>query len=301
MAHENGNEVVQAEVVPVSLAEIEKFDRGTVDTQITTAKQYPRNVGKCIDEAMSMALIDEETAESCFYVLPRKNDEGRQVKIEGPGVRLAEIVASCWGNMRIAMDVLGESEDRRFVIARGFAWDLEKNIALAATVRRRITNRSGKRYSDDMIQTTGLAGAAIAMRNCVFKVVPMTVTNAIYEAAKKLAVGTTKSLQSKRETVLDRLMKYGVTKERVLSKLEKNSAEEITLEDIQTLIGFGTALKEGADPEDIFPHVGPAQTEAPKTLSDKVAAKAAEATKKPEQPTMSFTKTQPREPGSDDE
>jgi hypothetical protein len=224
--------------------------------------------------------MDEEVASSCFYVLHRKDHEGRVIKIDGPGVRLAEIVTAAWGNMRIAMDVLGESEDRRFVLARGFAWDLEKNVALAATVRRRITNKLGKRYSDDMIQTTGLAAAAIAMRNCVFKVVPMSVTRPIYLKAKALAVGDAQSLSSKHENAVKWLAKFGVGKDRMLATLKRPSVDAVTVDDMETLIGLITALKEGADADDLFPVVQAAEEHAvsapPVTLAEKVAAKAAE-------------------------
>jgi len=288
-------EIIEAEVMPVSLAEIEKFDRGTVDVQITTAKQYPRNIKRSLDEALSMATIDEDVAASCMYAVPRKNDEGKPINITGKSVGLAKICANAWGNMRIASDVIGESEDRRFIIARGFAWDLEKNVALAQTLRRRITNRRGVRYSEDMIQTTGMAAGSIGLRNCVLGVLPITFTDKVYDAAKTLAVGNAQSLQSKKENALKWLAKYGVSKERLLARLERLSMDEITVADMESVIGFITSLKDGMDPEDLFPLL---ETAEPKdaTLAEKVAAKAAEAQKGGPGETARDVQEMPRNP-----
>ena len=65
------------------------LSRAEIDVQITTAKRYPRSVTAFRREAEEMATLDEETAGSMFYVLPRAGKN-----IEGPSVRLAEIVGS---------------------------------------------------------------------------------------------------------------------------------------------------------------------------------------------------------------
>src|SRR4051812_48501652 len=69
--------------------------RAEVDIQISTAKRYPRSIRNFKQQALEMATFDEETAEGCFYSLPRGGKP-----IEGPSARLAEIVLSAWGNVR---------------------------------------------------------------------------------------------------------------------------------------------------------------------------------------------------------
>ena len=50
-----------------------------------------------------MATIDAEVAGSCFYKLSRGGKT-----IEGPSVRLAEIVASAWGNLKFGARIIDE-------------------------------------------------------------------------------------------------------------------------------------------------------------------------------------------------
>ena len=138
-----------------------------------------RNITAFKRQAMDMATLDDETAASCFYCLPRGGK-----KIMGPSARLAEIVASAWGNMRAQSKVV-EVNDKE-VVAEGACWDLEKNVLISVQVRRRITDSKGIRFNDDMIVVTGNAASSIALRNAVFKVVPAAMTKSIYEAVKQI-------------------------------------------------------------------------------------------------------------------
>jgi hypothetical protein len=252
----------EPEEAPLSLV---RLGGEELDIQIVTAKRYPRSLKQFQQEAMSMATIDEETAASCFYVLPRAGK-----KIEGPGVRLAEIVANCWRNLKYGSKVVGETEDRKFVIAEGFAWDLEKNVASAIRVQRRITDKHGKRYNDDMIGTTSNAAASIALRNAIFKVIPMLFVQQIYLAAKKLAIGDAVSLKDRREKMLAYFAKFGVEEARILAKVKKPSIEDIDLTDLELLVGLSTAIKDGdVDVDAAFPAVV-ADEDKPKTLAEKV-------------------------------
>lgn len=220
-----------------------------LDVQITTAKAYPRNVKNSIDEARNMALINEETAEACFYCLPPR--KGSDKNIEGKSIRLAEIMVSAWGNIHAATRILGIEGD--YIIAEGVAWDLEKNTKIAKQVKRKIVSKQGYRYSDDMIVMTGNAASSIALRNAIFAIIPSAFSNPIYEEAKKFAVGQGNQLRNKVSVVIDRFSKMGVTKEQVLLIVGKKNVEDVTSEDLQTLIGLGTAIKDGTTTiEEVF-------------------------------------------------
>ena len=45
--------------------------KAELDTQISTAKQYPRSLKGAIDNIMSLATLDEQTAADCMYAMPR--------------------------------------------------------------------------------------------------------------------------------------------------------------------------------------------------------------------------------------
>lgn len=232
---------LESEVLPALGAMLEAQTRGEIDIQIVTAKRFPRSIKAFKTKALEMATLDEETAAACFYVLPAR--KGSDKPIEGPSARLAEIVASAWGHMRIEARVVGE--DERFVTSRGTAWDLENNVAIAFEVRRRITGRDNRRYSDDMIGVTANAASSIALRNAVFKVVPSAFTREIYLKCREVAVGNAQTLGAKRAAMLEYFQKLGVPPAKVFAMLEVKGVEDITLDHMATLKGLATAIKEG--------------------------------------------------------
>ena len=231
-------EEVQAEIVQVEAQPMDRQVRGEIDMQVATAMRYPRSIKKFKEEALALACLDDETAASCFYVLPRG---GRS--IEGPSARLAEIVANAWGHMRIEAKVV--DVDDKHITARAVSWDLQKNVAVSIEVKRRITDKNGHRYNDDMIVMTGNAACSIALRNAVFKVVPNALTKSILEEAKKVAVGDAETLASKRTKALEFLKKMGATDKQVFETLGVKGANDISLEHLATLRGLATAIKEG--------------------------------------------------------
>lgn len=234
-------EILEAEVPATGILQV--VGTGEVDVQIATAKRYPRSIAVFKKVAMDMATLDEETAEACFYALPR---DGKTV--EGPSARLAEICASAWGNMRIEARMVGE--DDRFVTSRGTAWDLQANVAIAYEVKRRITTsakfgKEAKKYTDDMIGVTSNAASSIALRNAVFKVIPAAYWKPIYHACRKAAVGDIKTLANRRAAMLEHFQKMGVTGDQVFALLGVKGPEDITLDHLATLKGLATALKDG--------------------------------------------------------
>lgn len=224
------------EVVPTSALEVQ--ERASIDSQVATAKRYPRSYSKVKQNMLSLVTLDVETAESCFYKL---NRQGKN--IEGPSIRLAEIAASCFGNIRYASRVV--DNDGKTVTAQGFCHDTENNVLFTSEVKRRITGKDGRTYSEDMQVVTGNAACAIAARNALFKIVPFALIKPIYEAAKQTAVGDLKTLPDRRARMLKAFGALGVNQTQILAKLAKPGVEDIGLGDIETLIGLHTAIKEG--------------------------------------------------------
>lgn len=228
---------------------LEQLTRGEVDIQIATAKRYPRNLTRCVDELVSMATIDADTAMECYYTLPRA---GKQ--IEGPSIRLAELALSTWTNVLGGSRVLEIGD--QYVVAQGVFWDLEKNVRYTNEVRRRITDKNGKRYSEDMIVTTANAACAIAVRNAVFKGIPQAIWKQAYKAAQETAVGTQKTLGTRRDKMVDYFTGLGVSEERICAVVNRQAIEEITLKDLKVLIGLASAIRDGdTTAEQAFPEL----------------------------------------------
>lgn len=284
--------VVTEELVPITEVSALTVVSSEIGMQLDAAHRYPRSVKRFLDEAKTLATMDVETAASCIYSVPRSGKT-----ISGPSVRLAEICVSAWGNSHIGARIVGT--DATNVIAQGAAWDLEKNLRITMETRRRITQRNGDRYNEDMITVTGNAAASIALRNAIFKIIPRAYVDAVYSAARKVAVGDASTLADRRPKVMERLTKMGATPERVLATLGKPSVADLTVDDLEYLVGLGTAIKNGEKKiDEVFPEVRPPITgdlpreEQGKRMSLRREKPAAEA---PAQASLPV----PREPGEE--
>jgi len=240
-------EVVETQVPVVT--GLEAQTRGEIDIQIATAKRYPRSVTKAMQDAMSLATLSQDVAEQCIYAKPQ--DGGT---VEGPSARLAEIMASCWGHMRSEARVVDETD--KHVVSRGTSWDLERNVAVAFEVRRRITKRDGKKFSDDMVVTASNAANSIAYRNTVFRVIPKAFWWPIYLKAKEVAVGKAETLAANRDKALAHFLKMGATNDRVFAVLGVHGINDITLEHVALLKGMASAIRDGETTvDDAFPPI----------------------------------------------
>ena len=229
---------VEAGGVPEQVDAIGEITRAEIDIQIATAKRFPRVLSEFKKDALAMATIDEETAEACRYVLPRGGEA-----IEGPSVRFAEICGTAWGNVRYGARVV--AIDDKHVTAQGVCHDLEKNVAMTIEVKRRITNKQGRRFSDDMIQVTANAACSIALRNAIFKVVPAALTKGIFDETRKVAIGNERSLDVRRNAAVKWFEAKGAEKHKLLKLLDCKSVEDISLDHLSILTGLRTAINDG--------------------------------------------------------
>lgn len=235
-------EVLPVEAQDVQIVQVDAVERANVDSQVATAKRYPRDIRRSIDNSVVMATMNQETAQSCSYALPRGGKP-----ITGPSVHLAKIIVSNWGNMRTEAKVVQITDKQ--VISRGTCWDLETNVASAFEVRRSIIGENGQRFSDDMITVTGNAANSIAYRNAVFAVIPKAITDRVYYAAQKFITGDlsdSDKLLKVRTGILNNFKNnYGITEEEVVKMCGKQTVNQIGADEISMLMGTIQALKDG--------------------------------------------------------
>lgn len=221
---------------------IQAINRAEVDIQIATAKQYPRDLSRVLNQIETYATMDTETAEDCFYALRRGRGDDNAV-IEGVSVRLAEIIAGAWGNLRVQTRIIGN--DGKTVTCQGICHDLETNLAVSVEVKRRITDRNGRTFSEDMQVVTGNAASAIAFRNAVLKVVPKAVTKKVVSRVKEVAMGKSIDLETRRQRMFDYYAKIGVSQQMILAYLGVKTSAEIDNAMVFELSGLKNAIKEG--------------------------------------------------------
>jgi len=228
------------EIVKASEA-TEALNRAEIDVQIATAHQFKRDIAKFQRTAISLVSQDEDVAAACFYSLPR---DGKT--IEGESIRLAEIACTAYGNIRHYFTISAIEE--KWVVARGFAHDLETNNAAACEVRRRITKRDGSRFSDDMIIVTCNAAGAIAERNAIYKVIPKALLKPVIRAAEQVIKGDLKTLPERRQKAVEWFKERGVPPEALFKYIGVAGIEAIDLDKLVQLAGLRTRVdEEGKD------------------------------------------------------
>ena len=235
---------MENEIIEVKQPELmQAINRADIDAQVATAHAYPRDLQKVLNKIETLATMDRETAEDCFYVLRRKGSNGQDSVIEGLSVRMAEIIANAWGNLRIATHIVGN--DGRMITAQAVCHDLESNVAVCKEVKRSITTKSGATFSQDMQVVTGNAASAIAFRNAVLTVIPKAVTKRIVNNVRNVALGQAIDVETSRQNVMQYFAKLGVTQEQLFFYLEVGSVQDIDKQKIFELRATANAIKEG--------------------------------------------------------
>jgi hypothetical protein len=250
------------EVNAISLAAITA--RAEIDGQIATAKAFPRNVKLALERCLSQATFNAAVAQKCIYRLPR----GGQT-IEGPSVRLAEIVANAWGNVRFGSRVIEETATS--IVVQGFAHDLETNTAFSSEIRVRITNKQGQRYNDDMITIAANAGQSKALRNAIFRVVPRVFVDEIVERCKV-------TIEKEGPTISDQWSKaaeygakqWGLQPVQILTLVDKQTPSELTYDDLITIRSVFEEVK--SDKEKLAEYF-PATKSRSESVKERLAAK----------------------------
>lgn len=257
----------------VDAAVLSEMTRVEIDQQIATARRYPRILSQVMSAILQLVTQDEQSAAECMYALPRGGKP-----IVGPSVRFAEAVVSQWGNCRVAARVIDTNHKGKYIEAEGLFHDLQTNMARRATVRRRITDKRGNLYNDDMITMTGNAACSIALRNAILAGVPRAIWRKAYEAAEAAIRGDIKTLAERRDQMFKTFAAYGVKPDQIFALLEIKGQDDLTLDHLPVLVGIYQAIKSGEETvERIFDprRVGPTHAVVANPLSDKAPSQEA--------------------------
>lgn len=210
-----------------------------IEQSALIAKKFPRDVEKAAAAVVKSATRSAEVAKLCFYALPRGGKT-----IEGPGIQLALLIAQKWGNLTVRTKITGETD--REITATAIVRDEETNNTYMFEEKRRIVDKKGKKYSVDMIIMTGKAAQSVALRQCIFKAVSMLDFHDGIRQIQKVATGadTGKPLADRVDDAMEYFKKLGVSEDRILWSLQIADKGDITEENLVTLIGLSTAIKD---------------------------------------------------------
>jgi hypothetical protein len=213
-------------------------EKASIDIQVSTARAYPRDIKRALENSIFTATLDVETASTCTYSVPRGGKA-----ITGPSVHLAKIIMQNWGNIRGEARVIDVGQ--KTVTSEAVAWDLENNVAVKVEVKRSIMTKTG-RMTEDMITVTGNAANSIALRNAIFGVIPRAITDKVYNASQAKIIGDTNKIEKRIKDVFAGYKKtYNKDEKDVLGIVGKTSISQITPDDLVVLIGVAQSLKDG--------------------------------------------------------
>ena len=237
------NEIEHVEAVAVPANALEQIERASIDIQIATAKKYPRSMAMFYERATAMVTIDAETAASCLYRRPVGKEGGVMKYAEGESVRLAEIVAASFGNIRVAGRIT-EMEPRH-VKAQGVAFDLETNTAYTAEVVESTVNKYGQPFTERMRVVVSKSAQSKAIRDAIFRVIPKSLCKRLVIMAKEVAKGDAKTFESRRKAVVEWINGLKIEPKRVWNAIGIKGEADITIEVLLLLAGLKTAIEEG--------------------------------------------------------
>jgi hypothetical protein len=255
---------VVLDLVPASM--VAAMERAAVDNQVATAKAYPRSLSKFRQIATQMVSLDPDTAESCIYVRPvgKKlvNGKWEQEFAEGPSIRAAEIVAASYTNLRCKVVVIEQTE--RYVRVEAQAWDMENNVAASIQRVETTVKKDGNPYSESQRNLVALAAMAKAWRDAIFKVVPRALFKPVMDTAKSVANGNVKTIAERRTRASAWVSTLKIDVVRVFAALGVKGWDDTTEENLQTLTGLKTSIKEGdVTIDEAFPPIASAPPAVP--------------------------------------
>jgi hypothetical protein len=207
--------------------------------QISVAKSFPRAAEVFRRKVEQDVCCNAQQAQDCTYLVKRGQDD-----ISGPSVRFAEALLRAWGNVRVSTEIADDTGTH--IVARARFWDLESNMAFSEDVFRRVTTKTGARYSDDMIGTTKNAAQAIAFRNVVLAGIPKSEWQPIYEKTLEVQKGQKPDaeFEKRKGKLLKWFRKIGVT-DSELAEFLTVMPDDAQLEDVIRLEQIGKSIHDG--------------------------------------------------------
>ncbi|MBN6206235.1 hypothetical protein JYK21_07210 [Ralstonia pickettii] len=213
-----------------------------VKGQIFMARQFPRNVfqseQRILDNCKRPAL-----AQAALYSYPRGG-----TKVEGPSIRLAEVLAQNWGNLAFGVKELEQRPGES--VAMAYAWDLETNVRqekVFTVPHSRKAKGSIKKLDDprDIYELVANNGAR-RLRACILGIIPGDIVDKAVEVCNETMRGGNKGPIKDRIAKSLQLFKekYGVTQEQIEERIGYNS-DAFTEYDLSELGKIFTSLKDG--------------------------------------------------------
>lgn len=238
--YQNTGVSVHAEGAGVAVAASQVL--AEVQAQVVMARKYPRNPLEAVDRILAECNMPE-FAKVALYSYPRGD-----TRVEGPSIRMAEVLAREWGNMLSGIKEVSREGETSTMMA--YAWDLETNRMtrrefIVAHVRD--SKRGGKvavTEERDIYEVGANAGSR-RERACILALIPGHVVNAAVERVKKTLASEVGDPVARANAMVEAFGKeFKVTKLQIEKRL-KHRLEAISVAEILALGQIFNALRDG--------------------------------------------------------
>lgn len=225
-----------------------------IQGEIFMAKRFPRNeaeaIKKIVDQCGRLRLAEQST-----YQYAKGGSD-----ISGPSIRLLEVCAQNWQNIRYGWEIIEQYAE--YTHCRAYAYDVQTNTQAERVfdVRHWIDTKSGGRAPNDARELYELCAnmASRRVRACLQQVIPGDVIDEAIDACKRTVNNSVKLGSNGRippETISkmkDAFRAYGVTPEQ-LDNFVQRPCENMTAGQYVRLRRIYTSLKDGvATASDFF-------------------------------------------------
>lgn len=218
-----------------------------VKGQIFMARQFPRNVFQS-EQRILDACKRPSLAETAIYSYPRGG-----TKVEGPSIRLAEVLAQNWGNLAFGIKELEQRNGES--VAMAYAWDLETNVREEKVftvphsryARGKLNKLTDPRDIYEMVANNG----ARRLRACILGIIPGDITEkAVAECDNTMRGNSNEPIKERVNKMLSIFKeKFGVTQEQIEERIGYN-ADAFTEYDLVEIGKIYTSLNDGMSKPD---------------------------------------------------
>jgi len=240
-----------------------------VQAAVVMARRFPRDEIRAMEKIRN-ACSRPALAESAVYQYSRGGSD-----VSGPSIRLAEAIATAWGNIQFGVREVEQRNGES--TCEAFAWDVESNVRVVKSFKVshiRHTKRGDTVLTDprDIYEMVANQGAR-RVRACILGIIPGDV---VEDAVKQCET----TLNAKADTtpeglkkVADAFAQYGITVKQIEARIQRRF-DSITAAQVVGLRKIIVSLRDGmSKPEDWFEPIAkdeakPSEAAKPKKLRD---------------------------------
>lgn len=223
-------------------------EMATVYSQMAMAQARPRNMADIQNRLMNICARESLAAVSTYAYAKGGTD------VSGPSIRLAEAIASAYGNFKYGFEVTERSNGNSKV--RAYAFDMETNTQaerIYDVPHWRDTKSGGYQITESReIYELEANMSARRMRACILEIIPKDIVDFALEKCNE-TLSTKLNLTPERiSAMVTSFKEFGVTKEMIEDFIQRK-VETIHKTQFIRLRNIYGSLRDGiAAPEDFF-------------------------------------------------